>query len=139
MGVRRAHEGGIGLPRHRDIVGVIAGSAHEPQILKARHGTPDEGAASMGCRNAVVVRHWLPPRHRGPSARRSAYPSTHAVANWPRPSFMIGAALCAIVPRWAGDPARARRAAAERSRSRRRGTLFHEIGIARSRSMGGIA
>src|SRR5262245_1192666 len=40
----------------------------------------------------------LPPRHSGPSTRRSAYPSTHAVANWPRPSFMIGAGLCGIVP-----------------------------------------
>src|SRR5215468_3275681 len=60
MGVRRAHEGGIGLPRHRDIVGVIAGSAHEPQILKARHGAPDKGTASMGRRNAVVLRHRAP-------------------------------------------------------------------------------
>src|SRR6516164_2128573 len=46
----------------------------------------------------------LPPRHSGPSTRRSAYPSTHAVANWPRPSFMIGAALCAIVRRAAHGP-----------------------------------
>src|SRR5262245_29861706 len=45
----------------------------------------------------------LPPRHSGPSTRRSAYPSTHAVANWPPPSFMIGAGLRGIVP-----PCRAR-------------------------------
>src|SRR5262245_66584000 len=59
MGVRLANEGSIGLPRHRDIVGVIAGSAHEPQILEARHGAPDEGA-SMGTRTAVVVHHCAP-------------------------------------------------------------------------------
>src|SRR5215813_11415059 len=46
----------------------------------------------------------LPPRHSGPSTRPSAYPSTHAVANWPRPSFMIGAGLCAIVRRAAHEP-----------------------------------
>src|SRR5262249_22223352 len=61
MGVRCAHEGGIGLPRHRDIVGVIAGSAHEPQILEARHGAPDEGAASGGPRTAVFVPLCAPP------------------------------------------------------------------------------
>src|SRR5262252_4100133 len=46
----------------------------------------------------------LPPRHSGPSTRRSAYPSTHAVANWPRPSFMIGVGLCGIVRRAAHGP-----------------------------------
>src|SRR5215813_2086710 len=118
----------------------------------------------------------LPPRHSGLSTRPSAYPSTHAVANWPRPSFMIGAGLCAIVRRAAHEPRgvtamgivektqakapvadfgrfrlrrfieglgdeletlRASRDALrqKRSRSRRRGALFHQIRIARSRAM----
>src|SRR6516164_538253 len=46
----------------------------------------------------------LPPRHSGPSTRRPAYPSTYAVANWPRPSFMIGVGLCGIVRRAAHGP-----------------------------------
>src|SRR5262245_21805998 len=63
MGMRRAHERGGALLRQRDIVSIIAGSAHESQILEARHGAPDEGTARMGHRN--VVRHCTPtPPHR---------------------------------------------------------------------------
>src|SRR5262249_41410557 len=117
----------------------IAGSAHEPQILEARHGAPDEGA-SMGHRNAVVVRHCAPtppqrsirsPISLSKHARRCqlaaavVYDRGGALRYSPRDGREILLPLDALRQK--------------RSRSRWRGTLFHEIGIARSRSMGEIA
>src|SRR5262249_24986887 len=39
---------GVGLLRHRNVIGVIAASPHEAQILEPRHAAPDKGAAAEG-------------------------------------------------------------------------------------------
>src|SRR5215813_14105840 len=177
MGVPRAHEGGIGLPRHQDIIGVIAGSAHEPQILEARHGAPDEGTASVGRRNAIVLRHRAPtppqrsihsPISLSKHARRCqlaaavVYDRGRALRySPPCRARAEGVTAMGIVEKTQakasvadfgrfrlrrfieglGDELETLRAASnalwqKRSRSRRRGTLFHQIRIARSRAMG---
>ncbi len=41
VGVRRAHERGNRLVRHRDVVGIPPRAAHQPQILEARHRPSD--------------------------------------------------------------------------------------------------
>src|SRR5262249_11242237 len=150
--------------------------AHEPQILEARHGAPDEGAASMGRRNAVVLRHCAstPPQRSIHSpislskhARRCqlaaavvydrgrALRYNRRAAHEPRRVTAMGIvektqakAPVADFGRFRlrrfieglGDELETLRAASDalrqkRSRSRRRGALFHQIRIARSRAM----
>ena len=48
MRMRRAHEHREGLPGHRDVVGVAAGAADQPQVLEPRQRATDEGAALGG-------------------------------------------------------------------------------------------
>src|SRR5690606_29868035 len=41
MSVRRADEDGVSLAGKRNIVGILAGAAHEPLVLGAAHGLAD--------------------------------------------------------------------------------------------------
>jgi tetratricopeptide (TPR) repeat protein len=42
----------VGLPRHRNIIGILARAAHEAQVFEARH-RPSDIAAALGSRFAI--------------------------------------------------------------------------------------
>ena len=95
VGVRRAHERGIALIRQREVVGVIAAPAHEPQILEPRHGAPDEGTGA----SRKVGQHCTIARCSTPSIPDRAYPSLRGVANRPPRPFVVHRTLLAIINR----------------------------------------